>query len=95
MLEPIENAMIIGEDRLLAAMYPMSNTPWDYRKPWYLFQFVYANDMEDEIRFTYLDEDDVDKCLDDLPEDVAIRLIERYIEHYGLIDRYDDWMRGV
>ena len=36
MMEPIENAMIIGEDRLPAALYPMSNTPWDYRKPWYL-----------------------------------------------------------
>ncbi len=91
MSDLIENAMVIGEDRILAAMYPMCATPWDYRNPWNLFQFVYDRDLEDAIRLAYLDEDDVDLLLEDLPEEDAIRLIERYITDHDLIDCYNDW----
>ncbi len=95
MPELIENAMIIGEDRILSRMYVTSDTPWDFRTTWDLYRFVCENDLEDAIRLAYLDEDDVDLTLDDLPEDVAIRLIERYVTDHGLTDRYDAWKRGA
>ena len=92
-MELIDNGMLVGAQEEWDSRFRIANTPWDYRTAWDLYQFVYRFGLEDEIRLAYLDEDDVDLCFDDLPEDVAVRLIERYVTDNGLIDRYDAWKR--
>jgi len=94
-MELIDNGMLYGAERAYAALYVIDDTPWDYRTPWDLYQFVYDNALDEKVALAYLDEDRVDLTLDDLSEDEAVIAIENYIRRYDLIDEYNEWKRAV
>ena len=95
MYDMTDNLWLDGAERAYAALYVLDDTPWDYRTPWDLYQFVYDNALDEKVALAYLDEDRVDLTLDDLTEDEAVIAIENYIRRYDLIDAYNDWKKAV
>ena len=87
MYDMTDNLWLDGAERAYAALYVLDDTPWDYRTPWDLYQFVYDHALDEKVALAYLDEDRVDLTLDDLTEDEVVIAIENYFFFHNYLDK--------
>ena len=91
MLLPIENGMTLNNDWFFDHMF-LDPTPWDYRDLWELIGFAREYDLITDIVNCETDEcDDPEAYFNSLTTKQAAKLIEDYIERYGLIGDFCKW----
>ena len=91
MLLPIENGMTLNNDWYFDRMF-LDPTPWDYRDSWELIGFAYDYDLITDVVSYETDEcDEPETYFNSLTTKQAAKLIEDYIERYGLIGDFCKW----